>query len=342
MTLPIDSENQRTGRIAASILSVWLQRNNIIVRHEEQSTDFGIDMELELHDAQFASGLLVKCQVKGTKGPAFPDGDTTSVGIKSSTRNYWATLPLNVMCVLVDISDSTIYWTPAPATLSDTTNTSVQFSRSMRADLSPDTFTNALLRLAETPTSSRVLSLVPAGIQLFSKLWELSESVYDHGFETEPDIDGSIRVFYEHLERLCIFTGVQNLPARWLLWERRNAVIQSILDSNDSGLLDGNLVGEIVRYSAPFYKEALRRVKRCVDAENLIESDPAFAGTLMAGTLDTEVVDAAFARLESQEAFHLDSDTNYSFQTNARREDVEFDCELAIRNVHYYSVRNAI
>ncbi|WP_188109147.1 DUF4365 domain-containing protein [Paeniglutamicibacter gangotriensis] len=342
MTLPIDRENQRTGRIAADLVSAWLQRNHILVRREDQSTDFGVDLELELHEGRSVSGLLVKCQVKGTEGPAFASDDTNLVGIKSTTQNYWATLPLNVMCVLVDLSDEAIYWLPASATLVDTENTSLRFSKAMRADLSPTAFLDALARLAEVPTSSRVLSQVPACTRLFSELSFGFNSVLDQGFEAEADIDGSIRVFYEHLERLCIFTGVEDLPARWLLWERRNSVIQTKLNSNDSGMLDGNLVGEIIRYAVPFYKAALSRVKDCVAASSIEESNPGLAGMLQSGTLDAEVVGEAFERLGAGEHFYLESNTHYSLGMNPAHEDIVFSRELTRRGVAAYNFPGAM
>lgn len=337
MNLPIDKENQKTGRIAADLVSAWLQKNDLVVRREEQGTDFGVDLELELHAGTFVSGLLVKCQVKGTKGPAFVSGETQSVGIKSSTQNYWATLPLNVMCVLCDISNGAIYWQPASATLVDTENTSLKFSKSMRADHNPRAFLDALARLAETPTSSRVLSLVPACMRLFAELSYGAHSVYDRGFEVTADIDGSIRVFYDHLERLCIFTGVDELPARWHLWERRNSVIQTIFESNDSGLLDGNIVGEIIRYSTSFYKAALSRVKDCVEPWGIEESNPGLVNLLLTGALDAENIHDAFQKLDAGEQFYLGSNMHYSVGIKPAPEDIVFDNELMRLNVAAYT-----
>ncbi|WP_457966081.1 DUF4365 domain-containing protein [Arthrobacter sp. D1-29] len=337
MDPPIDKEAQKTGRIAADLVSAWLQKNDLVVRREEQGTDFGVDLELELHAGNSVSGLLVKCQVKGTKGPAFASRETELVGIKSSTQNYWATLPLNVMCVLCDTSSGAIYWQPASATLVDTANTSLRFSKSMRADQNPTAFLDALARLAETPTSSMVLSLVPACMRLFAELSLGADSVYDRGFEATADIDGSIRVFYEHLERLCIFTGVEELPARWLLWERRNSVIQTALESNDSGLLDGNVVGEIIRYATPFYEAALSRVKGCVDPSNIEESNPGLADMLLSGTLDAETVREAFQRLDAGGQFYLGSNMRYSFGMEPAHEDIVFGNELRRRGVAAYN-----
>jgi hypothetical protein len=207
----------------------------------------------------------------------------------------------------------------------------------MRADQNPAAFLEALARLAETPTSSRVLSLVPACLRLFAELSLGAKSVYDRGFEATAEIDGSVRVFYEHLERLCIFTGVEELPARWLLWERRNSVIQTGFDSNDSGLLDGNLVGEIIRYATPFYEAALSRVKDCVDPSNIVESNPGLADMLLSGTLDAEILREAFQRLDLGEQFYFGLNTHYSFGLEPTDEDIAFGNELTRREVAYYS-----
>lgn len=336
MNLPIDKDTQRTGRRAADFVSLWLQENDIIVRREEQSTDFGIDLELELHEGPFASGLLVKCQVKGTSGPAFSAGDTEYVTIKSSTQNYWATLPLNVMCILCDVSTGAIYWQAPSAILTETEYTSLRFTKSMQADRDWETFKSALARLAQAPTSSQILSLVPACLNLFSDFSRGVTSVYDRGFEVESDIDGAVRVFYEHLERLCIYTGMEQLPARWIQWERRNAIIQTELDSSDSGLLDGNLVGEIIRYAAPFYAVALSRVARCVDPDRITETNPVLAGMLMEGMFDEDSVASAFKKLESGEPLLFESRAHYSFGMAPTSDDVDFGEDLAKRNVHFY------
>lgn len=334
--LPVDTERQRTGRQAVAKLEVFLNELDVIVRREGQETDFGSDLELELHTDRFVSASIVKCQVKGTTVPAFIDRHTKEVSIKASTQNYWAALPVNVICILCDLSDGALYWKPASATLVNTEHTSVRFRDSMRIDQDPGEFMRALTRLAETPTSSQILALVPACLDIFAELSSHAHRHYDRGSEVEPEIDGSVRVFYDHLERLCIFTGVDDLPVPWSSWERRNTIVQEINDSSGSGLLDGELTVEIVRYAARFYEDALTRVMECVDTEQLMESNPRLASLLLSGAFHKAAIHAAFERFRDRQHFLVEVNSHYSFGLERTKKDLEFDEHLQDLGIESY------
>ncbi|WP_313539958.1 DUF4365 domain-containing protein [Leifsonia aquatica] len=335
--LPKDTQKQRVGRQSVTVVTSFLQKLDVIVRHEGQDTDFGSDLELELHNDRSVSGRIVKCQVKGTAGPAFANGRTKKdVSIKAATQNYWASLPVNVICILCDLSDGSLYWQRSSATLVSTKNTTLTFTDRMRFDDDPAEFRLALDRLAETPTSSQTLSLVPACLNIYTELSTQTNAAYDRGFEVDSDVDGSVRVFYAHLERLCIFTGVDELPMPWLSWERRNAIVQGRLDSRDSGLLDGNVTSEILRYVIPFYEAALTRVVECVAAEDLTESNPPLANLLMSGALAQPVIRAAFERFRKGNPFYFDVNSTIFLGMAMEERDIEFDAHLQELMIEYY------
>lgn len=336
--LPQDSENQRTGRQGANVASVFLGKLDFVVRQEAQETDFGSDLELELHDGTSVSGRILKCQVKGTQGPAFEEGAIKYVSIKASTRNYWAALPVNVVCILVDLSNESIYWAIPDATLVKTENTSVAFRQADRADTNSREFMQAMNRLASMPTGSQILSQVVPALNLFNAAAGIHESKYDLGFEVEASLDGAVRVVYDHVERLCIFTGVQSLPAPWLQWERRNAVWQSILDSNDSGLLDGNVAAEAVRYLVPFYEAALTRLVDCVSATDIEDTVPQLAELVQSGALEQKALRKAFSTLQAGGAFMLDERMRFTLGQNIEQTDVDFDTVLSAAEVNFYKL----
>lgn len=338
ISLPIDSENQRTGRKAAAIVAAFLEQLDLVVRSEAQETDFGSDLELELHDGPSVSGRVVKCQVKGTAGPAFARSATRHASIKASTQNYWASLPVNVICILCDVSDSSLYWQPTSSTLVTTEYTSVRFTKAMRFDDDAQGFLEAVARLARTPTSSQILSLVPACLDVYTELAGWGEAAYDRGFEAPPEVDGPVRLFYDHLERLCIYTGIDALPVPWKLWERRNSIIQDSLDSAGAGSLDGNLASEVLQYVRVFYERALCRVAECVNAEDVIESNPSLASLLMSGALRQDVIRDAFNQSRSGGIFSLDVNSHHFFRLIPSPDDLAFDARLQGLNVARYSV----
>lgn len=336
--LPQDSENQRTGRQGAILASLFLEKLDFVVRQEAQETDFGSDLELELHDGTSVSGRILKCQVKGTREPAFEEGATKYVTIKASTRNYWAALPVNVVCILVDLSNDSIYWAIPDATLVKTENTSVSFRQADRADTNSREFMQAMNRLASMPTGSQILSQVVPALNLFNAAAGIHTATYDRGFEVESSLDGAVRVVYDHVERLCIFTGVRALPAPWLQWERRNAVLQNILDSNDSGLLDGNVATEAVRYLVPFYEAALTRLVDCVSAADIEDTVPQLAELVESGALERESLRKSFSTLQAGGPFVLDERMRITRGQNVEHSDLDFDNVLSKAEVNYYNL----
>lgn len=338
---PFDTEKQRTGRLAATIAQRFLEKADLIVRREGQETDFGSDFEVEFHDGASVSGRIIKCQVKGTIGPLFAQSPTHSVSIKASTQNYWAALPVNVVCLLVDLSDEAIYWHVPDATLVATQYTSLKFRKKNSVDQSAEDFTTMLMRLATSPTGSQILSQIAPSLHLFESITHLAVSTFDRGFEVDSAADGSIRAFYDHLERLCIFSGVEDLPVPWVLWERRNAVVQTIFDSNDSGYLDGNMAGEVVRYAIPYYEAALVRAEKCVRATDVEDTVPQLAELVRSGALEPDLLTEAFSAISSTGRLTLETSSRIVVGQSPDSTDLWLDGVLAEAGVNAYTLNVA-
>lgn len=334
--LPIDSNNQRTGRMATSMVTVALEKLGVLVRNEAQETDFGSDLELEMHDAGAVSGRIVKCQVKGTDTSPFAARNTKGVSIKARTQNYWAALSTNVVCILCDVTTGGMYWLVPSTKLVTTAHTSLTFSQAQRLDTDPADFLAAVSRLAETPTSSRVLFSVPAGLSVFNHLAPLSQRQYDRGFEVEPEIDGALRMFYEHLERLSIFVGSNLALEPWVTWERRNSIVRHMQQADDTVLFDGNVASEVVRYAAPVYEESLSRVADCIEAESLWNANPPLASLLATGALQGAEIAAAFDRYRASGQFYLEDHGHWSLFMQPDQRDRDFDLMLETMGVSSY------
>jgi hypothetical protein len=122
----------------------------------------------------------------------------------------------------------------------------------------------------------------------------------------------------------------------WSFWERRNSIIQQLYDSSGSGLLDGGVTTEILRYAARFYEDALVRVVKCVDHEQLFESNPALANLLISGAMEESPLRSAFVKFRDRQHFRLGSNAYHSFDISHTRGDRNLDEELQALGVESY------
>jgi hypothetical protein len=82
------------------------------VRLVDESTDLGVDAEIEICDHNgHSTGKLIKAQIKSTEFN--PDIDGSKYYLKQNDLEHLCRLPLPVILVYVDISaHSGVYWRP--------------------------------------------------------------------------------------------------------------------------------------------------------------------------------------------------------------------------------------
>ena len=112
--LPKSTNANQTGRHGLTILQERLEREGWVFRRQDGDTDFGIDGEIELVDANRVTGRLMKAQVKSAAGVEFSNGEA-NVQVRVTTYNLWRQTPLLTVLFLVDTESGAIYWTPALA-----------------------------------------------------------------------------------------------------------------------------------------------------------------------------------------------------------------------------------
>lgn len=102
---------------------------------------------------------MVKAQVKGRNGVPFAKSETAvhRESVKPSTFRHWASLPLNVLGVLVDISTHEMYCT-SPRFLSR--EPELVFCRRDRFNDDPEPFRALVSRLAKTPAAGSAIEHV--------------------------------------------------------------------------------------------------------------------------------------------------------------------------------------
>jgi len=106
-------ERPRTHVIESSSLKVF---NNVIVDEwlvrELTEQDYGIDLQLEIFENSQATGKILQIQLKGSDAPSYDKTApfVTYYGIKSSTINYWSSLPIPVIFVFVDTNTKDCFY----------------------------------------------------------------------------------------------------------------------------------------------------------------------------------------------------------------------------------------
>lgn len=106
-------ERPRTHVVESSSLKVF---NNVIVDEwlvrELTEQDYGIDLQLEIFENSQATGKILQIQLKGSDAPSYDKTApfVTYYGIKSSTINYWSSLPIPVIFVFVDTNTKDCFY----------------------------------------------------------------------------------------------------------------------------------------------------------------------------------------------------------------------------------------
>jgi hypothetical protein len=89
--LPKRSSSHVIGNLAESMVEQAVTARGWIYRRLEKDKDYGIDGEVEIFgDSEYATGILFKVQVKGSKK------HSRNAILKSSTGNYLSLSPLPV------------------------------------------------------------------------------------------------------------------------------------------------------------------------------------------------------------------------------------------------------
>lgn len=101
--LPKRPSSHVIGNLAESMVEQAITARGWIYRRLEKDKDYGIDGEVEIFgDSEYATGILFKVQVKGSKKYS------RKASLKSSTGNYLSLSPLPVFLFSVDVSSGLI------------------------------------------------------------------------------------------------------------------------------------------------------------------------------------------------------------------------------------------
>ncbi len=270
---PIYTEASEIGNLAVTYCQKLFEENHWIFHRADGTTDFGIDSEVEIVDANQVTGKIFKCQIKGTESIEWSNNLHT-VSVKVSTWNYWKSLNLPVIALLVDISNKDIYWgfplASIPEEGADTV--SLRFVRENNLNLkeSFSILKNIIETWLENFPDKNILRVVPFFYELYNN--EL-KSMVDSGnpwVEIVEDLDFKTRLFYNHVLELRLSVGLTNekiIPLED--WYIRN-----------SGMWEGTyflyhaIFSELMKYISPYYEEAMGQIlKRIKTVEGNFENN---------------------------------------------------------------------
>lgn len=111
MDLPKRIDKHVTGEQAVAAVKLALPSDWIC---REQTSDYGIDLEIEIVSGGQLTGQCFKAQVKGHQTIDWNKGDAGfTQGIKASTKNYWSLLDSPVVLLLADTTTNGVFWSAA-------------------------------------------------------------------------------------------------------------------------------------------------------------------------------------------------------------------------------------
>jgi len=267
--LPKSTNANQTGRHGLTILQERLEREGWVFRRQDGDTDFGIDGEIELVDANRVTGRLMKAQVKSAAGVEFSNGEA-NVEVRVTTYNLWRQTPLLTVLFLVDTESGAIYWTPALAhhPAGGAHSLTVRFEDA--SDICADV--NSLRTYLDSWCSARAGDAILREIPAYHRIYEeLAKDVdgYDDWSLMGEEQEDVLRLFHGHVLRLRLEVGLSNSGLPTLDdWYMRNEGIWQ-----ETSPLSWGTFGELMKVVGPVYQEALDRiVARIENAELTVEN----------------------------------------------------------------------
>jgi hypothetical protein len=257
-THPIRDEKHVIGEQAVLTLKRVLPKEWIC---REQSSDYGIDVEIELAD-KHATGWIFKGQVKGHGTISWNKDSTVLQPVRDSTLAYWRGMRVPVVLFLVDVSHEQVYWAPGQGVSVETTGIRIN-----KADLLPQSLSELKLHLStwiDLETSNReILSVARIAKRLAGRQ---EQTGYDYFMALEDDAYADLAALYEEIVSLRKAVGLPYADLfPWSLWLAR---VRRFFGKN-AELMHWGIHDEIMLYLNPLADEAIGRAKEILRMQDV-------------------------------------------------------------------------
>lgn len=290
--LPKSTKANQTGRHGVTILQERVEREGWVFRRQDGDSDFGVDGEIEVVDANLVTGRLMKAQVKSSAKVEFKNG-IASLQVSVATYNLWRETPLLTVLFLIDTGSGAIYWTPAlahhPSDGAQSLTVRFEETSDLRAGLT------SLIGYLESWSSARAGGAIMREIPAYHRIYEeLKGDVdhYDDWSSMSDEREDLLRLFHGHVMRLRLDVGLSNSGLPSLDdWYMRNAGVW-----DDASVLYWGTFNELMKIMMPAYEKALDRlVARVRNAELTVENQDLWnfvrrrtTGSLVQGSMRDE------------------------------------------------------
>ncbi len=227
-----------------------------VARQEQQDTDYGIDLEVELASAQ-VTGRLFKAQVKGHASIRWTAAGSFSQAVRPETIAYWRALPLPVVLLIVDLQLKTTHWAPGVAP-SDVTSIAVSRSSMLPKD-APSLAAYVTDWLDDRSNRSVIYSL-----PLLEAMWQKLEpdTLYDEDMEIDEEHAAMLPYVYRQVGMARRALGLSASMLPWAMWPARARLVFP----NARGITWG-IHDEMLDYMRPLVQELLTQGRAYLDAE---------------------------------------------------------------------------
>lgn len=260
-SLPKRSPQHVSGERGLAVLRLHLPETWIM--REQATSDYGIDVEIELADER-VKGILCKGQVRSKTPIQWRTDDTYREPVGSNKLLYWKVLPLPVVLFLVDNEKNEAFWEPvessAPAVTSFSDDVIVSKVRKL-PDTSED-LERYIRSYVHYSTARRALYRLPGTMR---RLQQRLESLdYDCFMALEDDVYSETQEFFDEVLSLRESVGLSNTKiVPWLVWSERSQAI-----FGDSGKLHWGVHDEMVIYLKTLVEEAVEQAKEILSKED--------------------------------------------------------------------------
>lgn len=255
---PIILDSAKTGNLAVSYIQTIFEEQGWIFRRADGSTDFGIDGEVEITSGNKVTGMLFKCQIKGTASLEF-EGEYTTVQVGVSTWNLWKSVNIPVIALLCDVAKKKIYWS-LPLGFEPKKNAesvSLRFYEQHCLNEYFDEFNAIVQTWLESFPKQNILWEVPYFHNMFKTELDGLIGWGDPWCDAGEDENMKIRVFYSHVLELRTSLGLRNdMIISFDQWLIRNDGMWG-----DPLTFYHGTLSEVLLYIKYYCEEALKKLK---------------------------------------------------------------------------------
>jgi len=255
-TLPIRDKKHVTAEQALNILKRALPKPWIC---REQSSDYGIDVEIELAGS-YATGWIFKGQVKGHEKISWNTDGILLQQVRPTTLAYWRGMRVPVVLFVVDVGDERVFWSPGQGASVEAYG--VRASKSSELPQSQSNLEWHLATWIDSEASNRYLLSVPRIAKRLA--YRRQQMNYDAHMSIENDELEDLAALYEDVISLRKALGLPFADLfPWSLWLAR---VRRVFGPNAEDMYWG-IHDEIMLYLNPLADEAIECAKKLLSSQ---------------------------------------------------------------------------